>query len=153
MSTVPAFASATEALEVACAGLRFAAAADPAGLPAEAQGQCLQLCEQAGALTTAVRSWFLAAFTTGHGYGADAEYCAAAWLKHKTRVTKGAACGHVGWARRAATHPGVLAALAEGTVLTESMARIVCRWTDKLPPDCRPAAEAILVAAARAGGR
>ena len=33
------------------------------------------------------------------------------------------------------------------------MARIVCGWTGKLPAGCRPAADEILVAAARAGAR
>ena len=50
-------------------------------------------------------------------------------------------------------HTQVAAALAEGTVLTESMARTICGWTDKLPRDCRAAADDILVAAARAGAR
>ena len=31
------------------------------------------------------------------------------------------------------------------------MARTICGWTDKLPEQCRPAADAILIAAARAG--
>ena len=50
-------------------------------------------------------------------------------------------------------HPQVVAALAEGTVLTESMARTICGWTGKLPAGCRYAADGILVAAARAGAR
>jgi hypothetical protein len=41
-------------------------------------------------------------------------------LEHRTRVTKGAARGHLGWARRAVAHPQVVAALAEGQVLTDS---------------------------------
>jgi Domain of unknown function (DUF222) len=45
----------------------------------------------------------------------------------------------------------VLAALAEGTVLSESMARLVSGWTDKIPADSRDAADEILVTAARAG--
>ena len=36
-------------------------------------------------------------------------------------------------------------------MLTESMARTICQWTDKLPRDCRAAADEILIAAARAG--
>ena len=47
----------------------------------------------------------------------------------------------------------MVAALAEGTVLSESMARIVCDWTGKLPAGCRPAADEILIAAAKAGAR
>jgi hypothetical protein len=68
-------------------------------------------------------------------------------------VTKGAARGHLGWARRADTHPQVLAALAEGTVVSESMARVICQWTGKLPQACRADADEILLAAAGAGGR
>ncbi len=68
-------------------------------------------------------------------------------------MTKGAARGHLGWARRAAAHPQVLAALAEGTVLSESMARLICGWTDKLPASCRERADDILLTAARAGAR
>ena len=35
--------------------------------------------------------------------------------------------------------------------MSESFGRTICQWTDKLPDDCRPAADAILVTAARAG--
>ncbi len=45
----------------------------------------------------------------------------------------------------------MVAALAQGTILSESLARKLCRWTDKLPGDCRQAADEILIAAARAG--
>ncbi len=45
----------------------------------------------------------------------------------------------------------MVAALAEGAVLSESMARTICGWTDRLPEDCRQAADAILIGAARAG--
>ncbi|HTX29557.1 MAG TPA: DUF222 domain-containing protein [Streptosporangiaceae bacterium] len=151
--TVPASASLSEALELACAALRVAAAADPAGQPAEVQGRCLQLAEQAAGIGTAAQARILAAFTAGQGYTADACYGAVPWLMVQTGVTKGAARGHVGWARRATAHPEVTAALAEGTVLSESMARTICRWTGRLPEDCRPSADAILVAAARAGAR
>ena len=41
-------------------------------------------------------------------------------------------------------------ALAAGE-LSESVARTICAWTDKLPQDCREAADTILVTAARAG--
>jgi hypothetical protein len=151
VSTVPAFTSVSHALEVACAALGFAAGADLAGLPDAVKAECLHGYERAAAILTAGRAWTLGSYMASQGYGADAEYSAGAWLRHKTRVTKGAARGHVGWARRAAAHPGVLAALAEGTVLTESMARIICGWTGKLPAGCRPSADEILVAAARAG--
>ena len=146
-------ASTQEALEMVLDGLSLLAAADPTALAAQAQAECLQTLEQADAIATAARARILAAFTAGHGYSADADYSPACWLIHRTRITKGAARGHLGWARRAAAHPAVIAALAEGTVLSESMARLICGWTDKLPEDCRDAADGILLTAARGGAR
>src|SRR6516164_7307945 len=140
-------------MNMVLAGLRYMAAADPTALAAQAQAECLQAFEHADAISTAARAWFLAAFTTGQGYAEDADYSPTAWLIHRTRITKGAARGHLGWSRRVQAHPQVALALAEGTVLTESMARTVCGWTDKLPRECRPAADDILLAAARAGAR
>jgi hypothetical protein len=134
-------------------GLSYLAATDPTALAAQAQAECLHGFEQVEAISTAARAWYLGAFTTGQGYSADADYSPTSWLIHRTKVTKGAARGRLGWARRAITHPQVLLALAEGTVLSESMARIICQWTDKLPEACRPAADEILIAAARAGAR
>ena len=134
-------------------GLGYLAAADPAALPAQAQAECLEGLEQADAISTAARAWFLAAFAAGQGCAGDADYSPAAWLIHRTRITRGAARGHLGWSRRVLAHPQVAAALAEGTVLTESMARTICGWTGKRPRECRPAADDILVAAARAGAR
>jgi hypothetical protein len=151
--SAPAPASAAEAMDLVLTGLSYLAAADPTALAAQTQAECLQGLEQAGSIATAARAWMLAAFTAGQGYCADADYGPASWLIHRTQVTKGAARGHLGWARRAGTHPQVLLALAEGTVVTESMARTICRWTDKLPAACRDAADEILIAAARAGAR
>ncbi len=149
----PAPASTAEAMDMVLTGLGYLAAADPTALAAQAQADCLHAFEQADAIATAARAWFLGAFTAGQGYAEDADYSPTAWLIHRTRVTKGAARGHLGWARRVMAHPQVAAALAEGTVLTESMARTICGWTDKVPRECRPAADEILVAAAQAGAR
>src|SRR5580693_4888339 len=134
-------------------GLRHLAATDPTAMAAQAQAECLLALEQGDAISTAARARILAAFTAGRGYSADADYSPASWLIHRTRITKGAARGHLAWARRATAHPTVVAALAEGTVLSESMAGTVCGWTDKLPAGCRATADDILVAAARAGAR
>ena len=150
---VPSPASTAEAADMVLAGLRYLAAADPTALAAQAQAECLQSLEQADAITAAARARILAAFTAGQGYADDADYSPASWLIHRTKVTKGAARGHLGWARRAAAHPQVVAALAEGTVLTESMARTICGWTGKLPANCQEAADEILVTAARHGAR
>ena len=134
-------------------GMSYLAAADPTALAAEAQAECLQAFEQLDAVQTAARARILGAFTAGQGYADDADYSPTSWLIHRTRITKSAARGHLGWARRVVTHPKVLMALAEGTVVSASMARLICEWTDKLPGDCRAAADDILLAAARAGAR
>jgi hypothetical protein len=158
MST-PAPASADQASDMVLAGLGYLAAMDPTVLAAAAQARCLQALEQGDAISTAARARILAAFTAGQGYSDDADYSPTSWLIHRTRITKGAARGHLGWARRAVTHPQVVAVLAEettlaeGTMLTESMARLICGWTDKLPAGCRDTADGILVTAARAGAR
>src|ERR1700731_4030532 len=135
------------------AGLRYLAAAAPAALAAQAQAECLQALEHSDAIATAARARILAAFTAGQGYAADADYSPTSWLIHRTKVTKGAARGHLGWARRALSHPQVVAALAEGTALTESIARPICQWTDKPPADCQQPADPTLIAAAAGGGR
>jgi hypothetical protein len=132
-------------------GLSYLAAADPTAMAAQAQAGCLRALEQGDAISTAARARILAAFTAGQGYSADGDYSPTSWLIHRTKVTKGAARGHLCWARRAIAHSQVLAALAEGTVLSESMARTICGWTEKLPVDCRATADDILIAAARVG--
>src|ERR1700734_3418259 len=126
-------------------GMSYLAAADPTAMPVQTQAECLQALEQLDSVETAARARILAAFTAGHGYAADADYSPTSWLIHRTKVTKGAARGHLGWARRALSHPQVVAALAEGTVLTESIARTICAWTGKLPADCQPTADTIFV--------
>ena len=128
----------------------YLSAADATAMAAETQAQCLQALEQINSMGTAARASILAAFTSGQGYSADADYSPKAWLIHKTGITKGAATAYTAWVRRAAAHPQVAQALAAGK-LSESVARTICAWTDKLPQDCREAADTILVTAARAG--
>ena len=142
--------SATEALGMLRAAMGYLAAADATAMAAETQAQCLQALEQVNSMGTAARASILAAFTAGQGYSADADYSPKAWLIHKTGITQGAAVAHTAWARRAAAHPLVAEALAAGEI-SESVARTICAWTDKLPQDCREAADGILVTAAKAG--
>ena len=150
MNPVPAFPSVADAMSAVQAGLRFVAAADATQMSAHAQAEALQMMERASAIVTAARASVLSAFTAGQGYTADAAYSPRAWLIHQTRVTKVVAVAHAAWAQRTVTHPQVVAALAAGD-LSESYGRAICRWTDQLPPDCRPAADAILLSAAAAG--
>ena len=150
MDTTPAFASIGEAIDTARAALGYLAAADAAQLAGATLAQALRGLEQTDAIATAARALFLSAFTAGQGYAGDADYSPRAWLMHKTRVSRGAAVAHTAWAKRAGTHPAVVAALAGGG-LSESYGRTICAWTDRLPGDCREAADAILLSAARAG--
>ena len=150
MKTAPAFASADEAMDMVHAGLRYLADADATAMAAETQARCLQMLERSTAIGTAARSSVLAAFTSGQGYCADADYSPRAWLIHKTRITRGAAVACTAWARRAAAHPEVAAVLAAGE-MSESYARMICGWTDKLPQDCRADADEILLARGQAG--
>src|ERR1035438_4120837 len=114
MPQAPAFSSAAEAADLARAGLRYLAAADPAQLTISEQAECLHDLERITAVTTAARANVLGGFTAGHGYTDDADYSPRSWLIHKTRITKGAATGHTAWVRRARAHPRIMAVLAAG---------------------------------------
>ena len=151
-ATAPACASVGEALEMVRAGLGYLAAADAAQLPAATQAECLRELERndAMATATAARAGFLAAFTAGQGHAGDGDYSAVSWLIHRTGITRGAAVGHSAWAKRAATHPKVLAALAAGQV-SESAGRVICLWSDKLPHEYRDQGDEQLLAAAAGG--
>ena len=132
------------------AGLGYLAAADATAMAAETQAQCLRMLEQAHSMGTAARTSVLAAFTSGQGYSAYGDYSPRAWLVNRTKVTRGAAVGYTAWVRRAAAHPEVTAALAAGE-MSESFARTICQWTDKLPEDSREDADEILLTAAKTG--
>ena len=150
VDTVPAFASVQEALAVLKSAMGYLAAANATQLPTAVQAQCLQTFEQVDAIETAARSATLAGFTVAQGYCEDGDYSPTMWLVNQTRVTKGAAAGHVGWSRRADAHPLVTAAMA-ATEVSVSWARIICGWTDRLPEESRQEADRILLDAARSG--
>jgi len=147
-TTAPA--DAREALDMVRAGLEYLTAADAARLPVTTQAECLRELEQDAAALTAARAWMLAAFTAGQGHAGDGDYSAVSWLIHRTGITKGAAVGHSAWAKRVASHPRVIAALAAGQV-SDSAGRLICLWTDKLPREYRDAADEQLLAAFAGG--
>ena len=124
----------------------YLAAADATAMEAATQAQCLRTLEQLHAIETAARASVLGALASS-----ETSFPQRAWLVRETGVTTGTATGHAAWARRAAEHPQVIEALAEGHRLSESVARTICTWTDKLPADCRVAADAILIVAAKTG--
>src|SRR5438876_1291958 len=135
---------------MARAALGYLAAADAAQLPAATQAQVLRELEQTDAMAAAARAGFLAAFTAGAGPAGDGDYSAVSWLIHRTGITRGAAVGHSAWAKRVATHPRVIAALAAGQV-SESAGRLICLWTDRLPEEFRDESDELLLAAATSG--
>jgi Domain of unknown function (DUF222) len=143
-------ASAEQALEMMRAGMDYLAAADATAMPTSMQAQCLQTFEQIDAVEIAARARVLAAFTSSQGYCEDAAYSPRSWLIHQTRVNRGVAAGHTGWARRAARGEEVIARLA-ARELSESFARVCCGWADQLPADQRAWGQKILLDAARDG--
>jgi hypothetical protein len=138
-----------EALDMVRAGLGYLAATDAAQLSAATQAECLRELEQTDAIAAAARAFILAGFTAGQGYADDGAYSAVAWLMHQTHITRGAAVGHSAWAGRTGTHPRVLAALAAGQV-PESVGRLICLWTNRLPEKYRDDADEVLIGAAAA---
>jgi Domain of unknown function (DUF222)/HNH endonuclease len=143
-------ASAGEALSAIRAGLGYLTTADAASLTTAEQADCLRALEQATSMHTAARSKILTAFHAQDGCADDGHGSTRTWLRWQTRVSGGAAAGAIGWMRRLSTHPVVADALAAAGV-SESWARHICDWTDKLPPEHRDDADQILLAAAASG--
>jgi IMP dehydrogenase/GMP reductase len=150
VGTAPAFASVGEAMDMVRAGLGYLAAADAPQLSAATQAECLRGLERADSVIIAARASILAGFAAGKGYADDADYSARSWLIHQTHITSGAAVGHTAWAKRVTTHPRVIAALAAEQV-TESVGRLVCLWTNRLPEKFRDESDELLIAAAAGG--
>ncbi|MDQ2813137.1 MAG: 13E12 repeat family protein [Actinomycetota bacterium] len=150
MSPAAPPASTHEALEMLTSAMSYLAHADPAQMVAEEQDRCLATLEEVDAMETAARASVLGGFTAERGYYDDAAYSPRSWLIHQTRITRGAAAGHIALVRRARAHPRMVAALATGQ-MSESWARTLCGWTDKLPQDCRDQADEILAGAACQG--
>jgi Domain of unknown function (DUF222) len=160
MCTAAAPASAPDALTMLHAGLALQQAAagylagDPAavaGLPAETLGDGLRALECADAAGAAARGRLLEAFDAQDGYVADGQRTARTWLVHVTGVTKGQAGEHRAVQALAREHPVLVAGLAEGHVLTKSVALQVAKWTRAIPGEYREEAEKLVVEAARKG--
>jgi hypothetical protein len=142
-----------EAMAMFRACVSYVAAADHTGLTTAEQAAALIEMERCAAIATAAQAWLLGAFTAGQGPAADADSSPRTWLIHKTGVTQGAAAGRVGWSRRVQAHPLVAAALAEGGPVSDSMGKVICDYTGKLPAADRDKADIILLGVARAGAR
>jgi Domain of unknown function (DUF222) len=143
-------ATAAEAMAMTQAGLGWLAEADAASLTTAEQADCLRSLERARSVHTAARSRVLAAFHAQDGYADDGHGSTRTWLRWQTRIGGGAASDAIGWMRRLSDHPAVADALAAAEI-SESWARHICEWTDKLPPEHRGDADQILLAAAAGG--
>ena len=143
-------ASVTDALGMLDRALGYLATADTAALPTSVQADALLALASVEARHTAARSRVLAAFAARGGYEDDGHRSARSWLRWRARVTRGAAAGAIGWVRRLNAHPLIGEALAAGE-LSESWARQICEWTDRLPRAQRGDADEILAGAARGG--
>jgi hypothetical protein len=144
------FAGTADALAAVEAGLAFLARADAAALTVAEQAACLRGLTRAESAHTAAHARILTAFTAQAGYEDDGHAGPRAWLVWQARITRGAATGALGWARRLAGHPLVAGALAAGEI-SESWARKLCEWTDRLPGQHRGDADRILLGAADGG--
>ena len=145
-----AFASAADAAGMLDASLDHLAATDWASLGTQTHGEMLAHLQRAQAKLTAVNAAVLSAFTAQSGYEPDGHRSARAWLIGKTGIAKGAAGAAVGWQKRLARHRRIAATMAAGDI-SESWAKEIAAWTDKLPVDKRDEADAILLDAAASG--
>src|SRR5712675_2972894 len=111
-----------DALLMLNTALGYLTGCDAPGLGAAGQAEVLTALERAESQHTAARARILSAFTASRGFEADGQFGPKPWLRGQTKITKGAAAGAVGWARRLAAHPAVAEALAAGEI-TASWAR------------------------------
>ena len=150
-AAVPASASAEDALALVEALLGSLAGEDAAELPAEVVAGRLRALERVDAIGAAMRGRYLEVFDAQDAHMADGQRTSRTWLVHCTRVTRGQAAEHKAVQALAQGHKVLLAALAEGWVLTKSEALQLAKWTCAIPEEYRDQAEEIVVAAARAG--
>ena len=144
------FASPADAAGMLDASLDHLAAVDWASLGTQAHGEMLAYLQRAQAKLTVVNAAVLAAFTAQSGYEPDGHKSARAWLINKTGISKGAAGAAVAWDRRLRRHRQIAAAMTAGGI-SDSWAKEIAGWTDKLPADKRDEADAILLDAAAQG--
>jgi hypothetical protein len=144
------FASPADAAGMLDASLDHLAAVDWASLGTAAHGEMLVRLQRAQARLTAVNAAVLSAFTAQSGYEPDGHRSARAWLINRTGISRGAAGSAVGWQKRLTRHGRIAQVMTAGDI-SESWAREIAAWTDKLPAGKRDEADAILLDAAARG--
>jgi hypothetical protein len=132
------------------ASLDHLAGTDWASLGTATHREMLARLQRAQSKLTAVSAAVLAAFTAQSGYEPDGHRSARAWLVGRNGMSRGAAGGAVGWQKRLARHGRIATAMAAGDI-TESCAKDIADWTDKLPDGKRDEADEILLDAAANG--
>jgi hypothetical protein len=138
-------------LESAKSAMQSLAGVDMTQLPAEAIAELLAAMEQMDAGQAAVRGQAVSILAAQQIYQDYGHRAPTPFLIHWTRVKDGKArqVAKLGSLHR--QHPLLAAALAETDVVSESIAVQIAAWTDKLPENCIPAADGILLEACRAG--
>ena len=103
----------------------------------------LRVLERTDAIEAAVRGRLLQVFDARDEHLADGQRTTRTWLIHTTRVTKGQAGEYKAIQALAQDHAPLLAALAEGCVLTKSVTMQLASWTRPIPAEYRGKAEEI----------
>lgn len=142
MMTVPA--GEADELDLLQTLMGTLASTDPTELAQGEVARRLRVLEQVDAMGAAARGGLLEAFDAQDGSVADGQRTTRTWLVHCTRVTRGQAAEHRAVQALARQHPVLLAALAEGHVLTKSVALQLAKWTRPIPDDYRTKSEEIL---------
>ncbi len=144
------FGSTAAAADTLDASLDYLTAADWASLGTQAHAEMLARLQRAQAKLTAVNAAVLAAFTAQAGYEPDGHRSARSWLVNRTGISRGAASGAVGWQKRLGRHGKIADAMIAGDI-SDSWARQIATWTDRLPAGKRDEADEILLDAAARG--
>ncbi len=142
--------NASEAVGMVLAGLGWLAQADFKQMPAAVQAECLRKLENARSVQAAAHATILSAFDRTEGYAEDGQGSARTWLRWQTQVTGAEAAASVAWMRTLREHPVIAEALARMRV-TMSVARLLCKWSDKLPESRRGEADRVLLDGLAAG--
>ena len=125
--------------------MQFLAAADMTQLPAECIAELLAAMEQVDAGQAAVRGQAVSILAARQMYTEFGHRAPTPFLIHWTRVKYGKAVQVAKLGRLHRQHPLLAAALAEQDVVSESIAVQIAAWTGKLPEDCIPFADGILI--------
>src|SRR5271154_4462492 len=147
----PGSRSMREALESMRSAVKFLAAADMTQLPAETVAELLAAMEPVDAGQAAVRGQAVSILAARQMYTEFGHRAPTPFLIYWTGVKGGKAAQVAKLGTLHRQHPLLAAALAEQDVVSESIAVQIAAWTGKLPDDCIPAADGILIEACRAG--